>query len=359
VADFNGDGILDLAISDYDGNSDNAVTILLGNGDGTFKTPAFYAGAGLNFRSVEVADFNGDGVPDLAVGEFWTGTIAVLPGKGDGTFDAAILTSANAPLSTGYIAAADFNGDGIPDLAEPNQDTSGTVAVLLTQPTQTTTATAGGISPTGPGTHQVVASYPDDSNYGSSISGTTALSVQVATPVISPASGTYTSVQTISITDTTPGATIYYEANGSLQTSGFVQYAGPLTVSGEGYESIQAYAVETGYEQSGYATATYNLNLPPATTPVISLASGAYPSAQTVTISDAMPGATIYYTTNGSWPTTNSAQYTGPVVLTGDAGSHRDRLWILHERACQRAIHHCFVLEFIHLHHRRERELWI
>jgi sugar lactone lactonase YvrE len=317
VGDFNGDGILDLAIANYGGNSNNAVTILVGNGDGTFKPAALY-GSGINNRSVVLGDFNGDGVVDVAIGTFWSDSIAILPGKGDGTFGTATVIGGNAalPLSTGYITAADFNGDGVPDLAEPNQDTRGTVAVFLTKANRSTTATVSGVSPSGPGPHQVLASYPGDGKYAPSVSTSTALSVQAATPVFSLASGTYTSVQTITITDATPGATIYYSAAGGLTTSGFVQYTGPITVSGEGFEFIEAYAAESGYEQSGYATATYNLNLPPATTPVISLSSGAYAGAQTVTLSDTQPGTTIYYTTNGSEPTLNSTKYTGPITVS-------------------------------------------
>jgi sugar lactone lactonase YvrE len=315
VADFNGDGILDLTIADYDGSNNNGVTILIGNGDGTFQAPAYY-GPDTENRSLVVADFNGDGIADLAVGEDWSATITILPGKGDGTFETAVNAVTNAFLSSGYIVAADFNGDGIPDLAVPNQDTNGSAAVLLTQPTQTATATVNSISPPGPGPHQVAASYPGDNNYSSSISAPTALAVVVATPVILPASGTYTSVQTVTITDSTPDATIYYSAFGSLTTSGWVQYTGPITVSGEGFEEIQAYATETGYDQSGYATAIYTLNLPLAATPVISLASGAYPGTQTVTISDTQPGTTIYYTTNGSRPTLNSTKYTGAIMVS-------------------------------------------
>ena len=116
--------------------------------------------------------------------------------------------------------------------------------------------------------------------------------------------------------DSTPGATIYYSAAGSVTTNGFVQYTGPITVSGEGAAIIQAYATETGYQQSGYVSTAYELNLPPTATPVISLASGAYPSAQTVTISDTQSGTTIYYTTNGSQPTLNSTKYTGPITIS-------------------------------------------
>ena len=317
VADFNGDGVLDLAISDYDGNNDNAVTILLGNGDGTFHSPAYYGGAGLSYESLVVGDFNGDGVADLAIGEFWTDEVSILLGSGDGTFAKATAPSANAPLNSGHIASADFNGDGILDLAVPNQDPNGTVAVLLANPTQTVTATTPVISLSGPGPHLVDASYPGDSTYAPSISVTTTLTAGVALPVISPASGTITSAQSITITDTTPGAVIYYEASGAIYTNGFVQYTGSIPMEGSGTLSIQAYATETGYQQSAYTSATYTLNFPSAAaTPVFSLAPGVYSGTQTVTISDTTPGAQIYYTTNGTYPFTYSTLYSGPITVS-------------------------------------------
>jgi len=91
----------------------------------------------------------------------------------------------SAPLSSGYLAAADFDGDGVPDLAIPNQEVSGTVAIVLTQNTQTLTATLNNVGSLGPGTHQVVARYPGDQNYLSSTSAPTGLQSEVATPVLS------------------------------------------------------------------------------------------------------------------------------------------------------------------------------
>jgi len=316
TGDFNGDGNLDLAVSEYGADSTGAVAILLGNGDGSFKPAVFYSGEGLNFESVAVLDLNGDGIADLALGQFWFGPATVLLGKGDGTFENGQAVDASVPLSSGYLAAADFNGDGVPDLAIPNQDVSGTVVVLLTQNTQTLTATLNNVAPPGPGTHQVVASYPGDQNYSSSTSAATALQSQVATPVLSLAQGTYTSVQTLAITDATPGATIYYEAAGGLSTNGFVAYTGPITLSNAGTEVIQVYASETGYLQSNYVTVEYTLVLPPTATPTISLAAGYYAGPQTVTITDSAAGAMIYYTTNGTPPTLNSNLYSGPIAVS-------------------------------------------
>jgi hypothetical protein len=115
VGDFNGDGKPDLAVAD---GGSAAVSILLGNGDGTFRRRVDYSAgsaAGLP-QSVVVADFNGDGKPDLAIGRGGaTYGISVLLGNGDGTFQPPLESF--AIYSPAYVAAADFNGDGIPDLA--------------------------------------------------------------------------------------------------------------------------------------------------------------------------------------------------------------------------------------------------
>jgi hypothetical protein len=103
AGDFNGDGKLDLVITNA---QDNTVSVLLGNGDGTFQNQVLYAASGP--QSVIVADFNGDGKLDLAVGG---GGVSVLLGNGDGTFQKGLDSPGGSPL-----AAADFNGDGKLDL---------------------------------------------------------------------------------------------------------------------------------------------------------------------------------------------------------------------------------------------------
>jgi hypothetical protein len=124
--DFNGDGIPDLAVSNF-GNS--TLTILLGNGNGTFKPKAVNPQTGSGPGFVAVGDFNGDGKPDLAVANITAGTVTILLGNGDGTFTATSVSpqTGSAPSS---IAVGDFNGDGIPDLAIANSG-SNTVTVLL------------------------------------------------------------------------------------------------------------------------------------------------------------------------------------------------------------------------------------
>src|SRR5439155_1077953 len=130
VGDFNGDGVLDLAVVN---SSSNTVSVLLGNGDGTFQAPLTVA-AGTNPVSVAVGDFNGDGAVDLAVTNVGldfnneVGDVAVRLGNRNGTFQAAWNFGAGVGASS--VAVSDFNGDGKPDLAVGNT-ASRTVSVLI------------------------------------------------------------------------------------------------------------------------------------------------------------------------------------------------------------------------------------
>ncbi|MFZ0758717.1 MAG: chitobiase/beta-hexosaminidase C-terminal domain-containing protein, partial [Candidatus Sulfotelmatobacter sp.] len=191
-----------------------------------------------------------------------------------------------------------------------------TASILLTVPTETATATVNGIAPVGAGTHNVDASYPGDSHYGAVTSSTIALTAGLAPLVVTPAPGTYTSPQTLAITEVIPGSTIYYELTGSVSTNGYVQYTGPVALPYGGVETLQAYATETGYDQSNYLVAQYTLNYPATPVPILSLPSGSYSSPQSLTITDSLTGATIYYTTGGTTPTTSSMKYTGPITVS-------------------------------------------
>ena len=126
VGDFNGDHKPDLVVANQNSNS---VSVLLGNGDGTFQT-AMNFGVGTAPVSVAVGDLNGDHKLDLVVANEYSDTFSVLLGDGDGTFQAAqdSATGGGLPAS---LSIADFNGDGKPDLAIANLQSGDTVSVLL------------------------------------------------------------------------------------------------------------------------------------------------------------------------------------------------------------------------------------
>jgi len=115
VGDFNGDGFLDLAVANVNNyKAGGSVSVLLGRGDGTFQTPVNYAASPGEPFYLVVADLNHDGTADLAVADHG-GDLAVYLGNGDGTFQAAVNYVPG--LNSQSVVAGDFNGDGTPDLA--------------------------------------------------------------------------------------------------------------------------------------------------------------------------------------------------------------------------------------------------
>ncbi len=134
-----------------------------------------------------------------------------------------------------------------------------------------------------------------------------------AAPAFSVAAGTYASAQTVSITDSTPNAKIYYTTNGSTPTTSSSVYSSALTVSST--ETINAIAVASGYTTSSTSSAAYTIESA-AAAPTFSMAAGSYTGTQSVTMADSTPNAIIYYTTNGSTPTTSSTKYTGAVSVS-------------------------------------------
>ncbi len=126
LGDFNGDGILDLVVARTSGS----ISLLLGNGNGTFQAPTSFSSGASYPTSLARADLNGDGAEDLIVtsGGFSFGSVSVILGNGDGTFRAPRQLTPNRNPSA--VAVGDLNGDGIPDLAVANRD-SGNVTVFL------------------------------------------------------------------------------------------------------------------------------------------------------------------------------------------------------------------------------------
>jgi 6-phosphogluconolactonase (cycloisomerase 2 family) len=132
-----------------------------------------------------------------------------------------------------------------------------------------------------------------------------------ATPAIQPAAGTYAVAQSVTITDATAGATIYYTTDGSTPTVSSAEYQAAIQVSTP--TTIQAMATAPNYTNSAVASATFDFQ---TAAPVIAPASGTYYAAQSVTITDTTAGATIHYTTDGSTPTASSTAYQAAIPLS-------------------------------------------
>ena len=128
IADLNGDGKLDVVLAGYIVGRDGVVAVLLGNGDGTFQAPVIYSTGAWGIGSVAIADLNGDGYPDLVVANQCltevcsgnpSGAVSVLLGNGDGTFQTPVNYGSDGHDASS-VAIADLNGDGYPDLAVSN-----------------------------------------------------------------------------------------------------------------------------------------------------------------------------------------------------------------------------------------------
>ena len=136
----------------------------------------------------------------------------------------------------------------------------------------------------------------------------------VAAPTFSPAGGEIQEGATVTIACATSGATIYYTTNGATPTTSSTKYTGAITVNSA--MTIKAIAAKSGSTNSAVATASYTIKAREVVaTPTFSPAGGEVQEGATVTIACATSGATIYYTTNGTTPTTASTKYTGAIAV--------------------------------------------
>ena len=140
----------------------------------------------------------------------------------------------------------------------------------------------------------------------------------VATPVISPAGGEVEEGTKVTITCATEGATVYYTTDGTTPTTSSAVYNGAITVNSA--MTIKAMATKSGnYINSSVATATFTIKAREiVAVPVFSIAGGEVEEGTKVTITCATEGAIIYYTTDGTEPTTSSEVYSGAITITED-----------------------------------------
>jgi hypothetical protein len=168
---------------------------------------------------------------------------------------------------------------------------AGPVAIATTTTLRAIGANASGSGPVTSGTYTILPPPP-------------------AAPVLTPPAGTYSTAQSVSITST--GATsIYYTTDGSTPTTASTLYTGPVSIAST--TTLSAIGVNAG-GSSPVTSGTYTILPPPPAAPAFAPPAGTYSTAQSVSITST--GATsIYYTTDGSTPTTASTLYTGPVSI--------------------------------------------
>jgi hypothetical protein len=377
VGDFNGDGVPDLAVAL--GNQ-AGVAILLGNGDGTFQPPqlAQTAGSQLYYPlALAVGDLNGDGRLDIATANNSIG-VSVLLGNGDGTFQPyKLLGSSQGPT---WITSGDFNNDGIPDLAVTTS--AGTVDISLGNgdgsfQTFTPIATGNGSNPEsaaaadldGDGNLDlVVAGYGANGmgvllgngdgtflpiEYYASGAGPISVTVSdlnldgvpdVVTTNLNANSlslfegngdGTFLPLPAISTTSgSEPAASVVADLNADgapeivsalygssalyvLQTGrvqGVLLKNVPLSTVGT-IDLTASYAGDSLYAMAASAAYAFTGSATTAVAPAFSPVAGSYTSPQNVTLASTTPGAQIYYTVDGSTPTAGSNLYVSAIPV--------------------------------------------
>jgi Bacterial Ig-like domain (group 3)/FG-GAP-like repeat len=180
VADFNGDGSPDIAVTNCYNSQD--LDLLLGNGNTTFTSLEVPGAVGDKYADpiqVATGDLNGDGIPDLVLENPFDAEIGILLGKGDGTFLTGPVFPVPGGAEEGEVAVADFNGDGISDLLTtatdsyyPGDENVTTMFEWLSSVAQTSQATAAIVTLPGSGTGQVRALYSGDTTHIGSVSAT-------------------------------------------------------------------------------------------------------------------------------------------------------------------------------------------
>lgn len=180
VADFNGDGFPDIVVANcyYSQN----LYMLLGTGNATFAPQLLPQAVGDQYDDplqIATGDLNSDGIPDLVLSNGFDSEMGILLGKGDGTFFPGPVFSVPGGAQEGGAAIADFNGDGISDILStasdsyyPGDENVTTMYEWHSSVAQTSQATATNVTLPGSGTQQVFALYPGDTNHIGSVSPT-------------------------------------------------------------------------------------------------------------------------------------------------------------------------------------------
>ncbi len=285
-----------------DGQAVLPANTILTNGAGTFSATLKTGGTQTITATDTVSSTITGTSPSIAVGGATTHFAVSAPSSATAgsafTFTVASQDQFNnaAPGYNGTVHFTSSDGQAVLPADSTLANGKGTFsATLKTWGTQTITATDT-VTTTITGTSSNIA---------------VATATPAVTPAFSPNPGTYNTAQPVKLTDATPGVTIYYTTDGSTPTLASTPYTGPITISTT--TTLQAIAAGSGYAASADAFGIYRIT---AVAPTFSPNPGTYSNPPSVTLSDASPGVTIYYTTYGSTPTTASTQYTGPIKIS-------------------------------------------
>jgi subtilase family serine protease len=241
--------------------------------------------------------------------------IAIAPGFSSSTIasGAYIINLPPAATPTFTPAAGTYTSAQTVKIADATAGATVYYTTDGTAPTTFSTKYTAAVSVSATSTIRAIAVAPSHSTSAVG-SAHYAIDYPAAAPVISPAPGTYTTQQVVTITDTTHDAGIYITTDGSTPTASSRPYVQPFGISAS--ETVKAVAIASGFSISPVTTSTYVLNLPATATPAFSPVAGTYMGTQSVRITDATAGAVMYYTTDGSTPTTSSTKYTGAISVT-------------------------------------------
>jgi hypothetical protein len=319
AADINHDGNLDLLATDFD---QRVTWVVLGAGNGTFSVKGqvgIYNPSSSLPEAVAVGDFNGDGIVDFAMtGEGTAFTIAT--GNGDGTFTPFPIATSGTYIG---VAVADFNGDGLADTAVRG----GNATIYTSGVSETFLDSLGPVSPAGIGIHQVQAVYAGDATYRAATSNTVSLTAQAATTTVSltlnPASGSNYGQQVVLNATLKPypaqghtndGETVaFYNGNTPLGTANLATGVASLNVTslGAGVNSLKAvYSGDTNFAAGASSTVSYDVTYPTTLTLTANPTSSTYGQPVTVTAT-LSPAAMSPQTTDGEIVTFRN----GPTIL--------------------------------------------